>query len=290
MKNCFLIARTRSGTTVFRHFLGTNPEVFAYGEIFNEEYDQNYHNFLENLARDDPKKVSPKFATDNFLAYLDETHVRAQREKPSTRVVVYDVKIEQSHHLVVPWRNMFEMPYVFELAKRENFFVIHIARRNHLRRTLSNALMHLRNATYQGLRGKYHVSVDDLMSHGYVEKVPQKITIGSGHDLRAELVRIYMEQDRLLDSVRRYFEHYDGYLEFDYSELFFTGGGASHVSERVAREVGTLLGLSGPFDPKPQFMKATSQRLDEIIENYADVRRALEGTQYAWFLDDTKLS
>src|SRR5215470_19395996 len=96
---CFVIARPRSGTTVFSKMLASHPRVVCVGEIFNQSNERSYFHFLKELVHDDADNLFPSNSTRNFLKYVETCRRSAVAKKQNCKVVVLDVKYDQAHLL-----------------------------------------------------------------------------------------------------------------------------------------------------------------------------------------------
>ena len=285
-RSIVLIARSRSGTTVFRALLDTHPEVQTFGEIFNEGNEDSYYHYLHSRIGRDPKLIFPSHSAQNFSDYVKHLQSVGARRKPTAWNFLFDLKYALSRHLVKPWQMFMAPPYIFERIREERFGVIHLVRRNHLRMDLSNRLMILRDENFAGLKGKYHFWANDKKAQRHLNEIPSKVKLGSGQHLRGELLDYYRRLDEETDCIRRTFGDSDDYLELCYEDLFETDGQTQRFSPSVIEKTGRYLGIEDRFDVKPKILKATPQGLDELIENYEEVAKALEGTDYAWFLGE----
>src|SRR5262249_33115528 len=116
---CFVIARPRSGTTVFSKMIGTHPRVACVGEIFNEANERSYFHFLKRLAPTDPECLLPSNSTKMFLEYVGACRRSAAAKKTNCKVVVLDAKYDQMHLLCEPWWKLGELPRLFSLLREQ---------------------------------------------------------------------------------------------------------------------------------------------------------------------------
>src|ERR1700727_463913 len=118
---CFVIGRPRSGTTVFRNMLETNPALFDMGEIFNESNAGSYFHFLQRRQADDSSALFPGRSIENFDAYVRWCRARSIEKRPRSRHVVLDVKYDQAHLLTVPWWGFNSLPRIFLLMRERDW-------------------------------------------------------------------------------------------------------------------------------------------------------------------------
>ena len=140
LQYCFVIGRPRSGTTVFKDMLNTHPALFSMGEIFNETNERSYFQFLQELIAADPRAALPSQALANFAKYLDWCGELARRRRPATRILVMDVKYDQSHLLCEPWWSVNALPKIFSLIRERGWKVIDIHRRDVAGLVVSNQI------------------------------------------------------------------------------------------------------------------------------------------------------
>ena len=81
-KPCFIIARPRSGTTVFGKMLQTHPQIVSLGEIFNEANPNSYFNFLQRTVIEKPAALLPSSSNRTFLDYVDSCRTQALERNP----------------------------------------------------------------------------------------------------------------------------------------------------------------------------------------------------------------
>ena len=282
-----LLARSRSGTTVFRALLDTHRSIQTFGEIFNEGNQNSYYHFLASRVGRNPKLLFPSNSEQNLLDYFEDLKQRGVGIKDSARVFVFDLKYGLARHLVKPWQIFLDPPYIFECLRANDIGVIHLVRRNYLRVHLSNELMQLRDKAYDGMKGKYHIWANDTKAKAHLNQVPDKVRIGGDRHVRGQLLNFFGRMDDETESVRKFFADSENFLEICYEDLFEVQKQTQIFSPKVITDTSTFLGVEEAYQIEPKILKATSQPLEDLIENYEEVARALEGTPYAWFLNDS---
>ena len=285
-RRVILLARVRSGTTVFGSLLDTHPDIVTFGEIFNEENKDSYFHFLQSRIRWGRTQLFPSRSGQNFSDYMTHLQRVGARRKPNARVCLANLKYSQSRHLVKRGHMIMDPPYVFECLRQEDIDVIHLIRRNHLRTVLSNHMMKLRVETYPDFKGHYNFLAANRKTKRYLNEVPGKVRLGRGGNLRRELTNFYRRMDEENECVRTAFADREGYLELYYEDLFERRGETQVFAPTVIEKTQRFLRVEDQFDVKPRVLKATPQPLSELMENYDEVARALEDTPYAWFLED----
>lgn len=288
-QDCFIIARSRSGTTVLRSFLETHPRISCFGELFNEGYELSYYQYLRDRVGKNPNLVFPSRSHETFASYLGSLRDLAARTKASTDICVYDIKYALLRHLPAPWEGPFDEPNVLKIIKQRPVRFIFLVRKNYLRRELSNKLMLLRKKTYDDLSGKCHFWASDKPAQEYIQKVPRKIQLDAGAGRMIKRFEAYDDATRCL---RRFLNDNTSCFELTYEELFERDARNSQIFHHaVVSSVAAFLGVSATgFDVEPRLLKATPQRLDELLENHEEIVVELKNTPYEWFLEETEVT
>ena len=260
---CFMLGRARSGTTVFRRMLSTNPDLSAYSEILNADAPKNFFQFLERRYAEDSSLCYPQHSLPLYREFLDELCAAKRKAK----CVLFDIKYECMHVVYKPWYAARDVPAAIEEIRNQGWHALNMTRRNHLKRIVSN--------TKAMETGVYH-DVED----GAPVPAP-KVRIGTG-----DLMEKFDAFDEAYDRISEFFAGYDRFLEVDYDRMFVQSDGTQSFSPAILENVAQTLGLPNAFDPMPRQVKVTSDRLSDVIENYDEVASLLAGTPYAAFLDE----
>ena len=254
-----LLARQRSGTSVLRSVLDSNPDIHCYNEIFNYNqltFEGNYFEYLSHLSR---CELSPEKNTKNFISFLHSLYERQKKEQ-----IVIDVKYNSCHYLSEPWQRLTAEPVFFRLIKDKNIKLCHLKRHNYLRYIVSNALAVAND--------KWQMFGNDKMS----------ITCTC---LNAEYVWrtlcLCREEDRYVEDA---FSSYGNYASFEYADLF--PATQQHVSESVLDRLSVFMGVHNSFNLLPKYRKQVSQSLKEVIENYEEIDSLLKDTEFEYCLND----
>ncbi len=267
---CMMLGRARSGTTVFRSMLNSHPDIQVQGEVFNSG--GPYFRFLEDRLSRDPSLCQPEHSLDMFRAYVARTQKKFRR----SRVVALDAKRECLHVIYRGWNRVGAVPAVLEESRAQGWHALHVTRRNHLRRLLSNVRAQE--------RGVYHRPVAGLRGSAAPAEVAGEMPVRlSTHRLVAKLDEL--EADRL--SLGKFFVNHENYLEIDYDEMFDASEpGTTVFSDLVRQKLATFFGLEPKFDPIPSELKLSEGSLPELVENYDELERTLRGTRYEALLTD----
>ena len=250
---CFVIARPRSGTTVFSKMLLTHPKVTGVGEIFNESNPRSYFQFLQQLVSEDPSALFPSNATRNFTRYVDECRRRALEERQNCKVTVLDVKYDQCHLLCEPWWRIGQLPKLLYLLREKRWKVIDVHRREVFKLSVSNQVA-IQTKIYhssaldsgQAQTAKIHINPSQLARD---VKTTRKVyaAIGGHFQGRAQYRRIYYEE-------------------------MFDGEDGSRFSESLLESISSFLGLKNLFDRSPKLEKLLRNDIYSYIENAPEIR------------------
>jgi hypothetical protein len=250
-KPCFLIARPRSGTTVFNKMLGTHPKLVCLGEIFNESNDRSYFHFLNQLKSRDPKAVFPSNSAKNFLEYLDFCRSHALEKKQNCKIMILDVKYDQAHLLCEPWWRIGQLPRLLFLIREKKWKVIDLHRRDLVRLCISNQV---------AIQSKiYHSSA---LKEG--QKQTAKVTINP-----KQLLRDVEATRTVYKSVMEHFSGRPEYKNITYEKMFDDGG---RFSRSMLDDVSAFFGMGNLFDHTPKLQKLLSDDIFAYVENASEVR------------------
>ena len=254
---CFVIARPRSGTTVFDKMLSSHPRVVCLGEIFNQSNERSYFHFLKQLAPVDPDCLFPGNATRNFLKYIEACRNYATAKKHNCKVVVVDVKYDQAHLLCEPWWKIGQLPRLFFLFREQKWRVIDIHRNDVVGLCISNQV---------AMKTKIYHS--NALPEG--EKQSAKIRINPNQVLRE--VRATQE---VYQTIEEHFANRREYKKLSYEDMFDTDG---NFSAQMIDDVSEFLGVHNYFDRVPRLQKLLSDDVMDHVENAAELRGLLETT------------
>ncbi len=261
MKYAILLARQRSGTGALGTVLGKQPGLKYLGEVFHPDnlgQDHNYFTFLRDRVSADPDAALPDNAYDVFTGFLEMLS-----ERYDGQTLIVDIKYRSLHHLNGGWLGLAERPRVISETIARGLPVLHLTRRNALRSFLSGRLAEANKV--------WHARKDQEMS--------VTSTVLNVRRLSDYIVTAEQEADLIRHWTRKY-----PHLEcFDYAEMFDAAGDLdSALSDRLA----SLLGVAAFENRTPGFAKQAPTGLEQAIENFPLVRRALMGTGAKWMLDD----
>jgi hypothetical protein len=253
-KPCFLLARPRSGTTVFNRMLGTHPKIVCMGEIFNEANERSYFHYLAGLNAEDPRSVFPGKAVANFTRFLETCKQYALEKKPGCRIVVLDVKYDQAHLLCEPWWRIGNLPRLFFLIREKKWKIIDIHRRDLASLCVSN-----------------QVAIQTKIYHSTALEQGQKQT--ARVNIRPDtFLRDVKSTKSVYDMIVQHFCGGSHYTTIFYEEMFDEDG---NFSGEMLEGISTFLGVRNVFDPAPRLQKLLSEDIFAYVENAEEIRQII---------------
>ena len=145
----FVIGRQRSGTTVFRYYLSSNPRFVDVGEILHNRFlkeqvrdtDERFYRYLYDLVLTNPEVIHPGHHGRLLADFLQDVELRH-----AGQYVVIDVKYNLLFMITQNRIYHKDRPALFDILLRRKDLTIHIIRRNKLRLLVSERMA---NATGQ---------------------------------------------------------------------------------------------------------------------------------------------
>ena len=259
-KPCFIIARPRSGTTVFGKMLQTHPRIVNLGEIFNEANPASYFNFLQNTVAQNPSALLPSYSNRIFLDYVESCRARALERNPRSRVVMLDVKYDQAHLICEPWLRLGELPRFYFLLRERKWKVIDIHRRDPFKLSISNQVA-IQSSIYHS----------NTLEPG--QKQTAKVPINP-----ARLIEDVDATRRAYAGVESHFRGRPQYRRIFYEEMFADETG-TEVSAPLLSDIARFLNLGNVFDPKPKLQKLLQEDIFSYIKNAAQIRALMQADE-----------
>ncbi len=250
MQTCILLSKPRSGATVFRHALKSNPVVYDMGEIFNESKRRSFFQFTAKKIVKDLTWSLPSKSMQLFELYVDYCGTIAQREKPACEVVILDVKYDHLHFIHRPWQRFGAQPALYDLIRTNRWPVINLRRLSVLAAAISNKL-----AVRDGI---YHLKTGTDRSDREPIELDPEATLKSCTAMLSESA-----------GIARALEGYDNYLELTYETLFEVEGG--QLSSAVLAKVAGFLGVPNKFDPSPALEKVVKGDPLQYVKNRNEI-------------------
>lgn len=256
---CFVIARPRSGTTVFSKMLGTHPRVVCIGEVFNQSNEQSYFHFLRRRISTEPDSLFPSNSISNFLSYVEFCRRSAAAKKHNCKIVIIDVKYDQAHLLCEAWWKIGQLPKLFFLVREHKWKVIDIHRKDLVGLCISNQV---------AIKTKiYHSSA---LPQG--SRQTAKIQINP-----KQIVRDVQVTRTVYQTIEAHFANRREYKKINYEDMF-DGNGA--FSSHLLGGVSEFLGVQNLFDGTPKLQKLLSEDVLHHVENAAELRELIESREF----------
>lgn len=249
----YLIAHPRSGTHALASLLAENSNLVHLGEVFNfggAKHKENYFFFvgaLQSPALTLPQNAGLRFWT--YLKYLQ--HMWPQRP------ILLDMKYDVLHLFDGATREPHSAPKIFDLLKERGEPTIHLTR------NLLHICFSVTNAIHTQ---QWHVTAAEVRKR-------QKWVVDPDYVL-AFLHQKSFEQNQ----VKRYMARLTNAIEVDYDQVFRESG-----DDR--RRLFEFLGITDRGRPS-SFKKQIDLPYSEVIENYAEIVKAVRNSPFARLLED----
>ncbi len=241
-----ILFQGRSGSTYLASLLNSHPDIFCRFEDFDTE--------------------GPDQATRRLLDFSDQ-----YIEGPTYEQI-------QAHLCGLLNRNTkasgFKFKYPFQYARypevlfwmlqqKDNLKVIHLDRSNILKRVVS--LEHL-----SVLRNKGHVINANLVKRGGHEKFVLNIP---------RLINLVLMEEHTQSVLEFIVSQFPNRLTVEYDDLLKS-------RDECLYRITDFLGVERFSDIRSEFHKATPDDLQEVVENYDQLQRALADTPYSIYLEN----
>ncbi|MCG6870479.1 MAG: sulfotransferase [Gammaproteobacteria bacterium] len=240
-----VLGSQRTGSTLIRTSLDSHPSIRCYGEIF----------------------LMPGIGPDSYPYYVSQSRDRKVKDLVFRRRLVrkflhelynndiFDAvgfKFMYSQAKRFPYRRA---PTVVDYAREHGVRIIHVIRENALKTLISRI-----NARNTGI---YHVKGES--QKGARITIPTKTLLNELTRIKSEdnhWATVFAENPYLL-------VHYEDFVE---------------SPEMISGKMLRFLGFDDDIELTSPHKKVITSGLDEVIENYNDVRRALIGSEFSGFL------
>jgi hypothetical protein len=259
MTLCVLLARQRSGTGALGSTLDQHPQISYLGEVFHHDAmdkPPNYFWWLRQAVGENADMAMPNSGPARWERYAE--YLKANAKKPNQ---IVDIKYSSTHHFNHHWLSIGDTPTLFNILRTRNVPIIHLLRRNYLKVFISGKLAEA--------NGVWHAK------HPHEAKV-SKLRVEPNQFLKFAMMR--GEED---ERVNRALKDYPKLLTLEYARLFDASGA---LNEESSNQITAFFGLPPTEFKPPVFVKQTSDVLSDVVENYADLERAMMKTANAWML------
>lgn len=262
MRHHLILTNGRSGSNYVANYINLHPDALNYGEILGPWTPSRK---LWNLTHFGGRRLSDYIDTilDGRAFFLTAQGYaaarRAMRREPlrlkryrALRTIGF-----KDFHVVFRANDATDI-----IRERDDLAIVYLRRRNVLRRALS--YWHLEASNEAAARGDKQVR-------------RQKLTIDPDR-VAADLDVIAGENRLLEDFVSSLSQH--RIYRIDYEDYFASEARQADVNDELSH----FLGLT-PITARSDHRKILPTRLDEIVENYAEMAEALKGTPHEQWLN-----
>jgi len=264
LMNFFLVIGTqRTGTTVLRETLNSNPAIALSGEVFLGD-PGGFDEFATKAGWSRPEDYLA--AERQILAFLKHL---ADSADASMKVFGIDVKYSQLRAISPRHQPLSALPALVQFLRLAGVRVIHVVRENVLQAALSE---HIAEA-----RAIWH--------HRGRESIGQTVKI----DCRKlfELMQIKRGDRQMFTALM---DGHSRMMTVEYDRI--SKGLAQRDAEgtligetNLIFEIAEFLGVDPCFRPPPDTTKIIQAPYSSLIENYDELRRFLRRTEFAAYLE-----
>jgi hypothetical protein len=260
----FVMGRQRSGTTVFRHYLSSNPRFVDVGEILHNRFlkaqvgakEERFYRYLYDLVLTNPEVIHPGHHGRLLADFLQDVELRH-----AGQYVVIDVKYNLLFMITQSRVNHKDRPALFDILMRRKDLIIHIIRRNKLRLLVSERMA---NVTGQW----------SLLAKAATAPIKAKIELNP--DTVVHLIKQELEVESF---VMNLLEKLHDVRTLYYEDLFDVEG---LFKEKIEAKIESFLGESFKFLREPKIVKQNPEPLSDMIANHGEVLAQLAKSPFEW--------
>lgn len=259
MGNFMVLAEPRSGTTFFNSILDQHDCINCLGEVLpGFSGDHSFHNFWLNKLKIDASFLHLGKFPSVFSEYISFVNAK----ESSVTQIGFDIKYYQ-----LEW-----LPDVSSIFLKHGFKVIHIIRKNILKRLVSYFLHSPEVRTK--LKRPMHTTKPQR---------PVKVHMPSD----TQLLEMLDESERRIEKYRAWISRFFSHIEIFYEDM------VCDIQDKISKDTlisaCSFLGVPVFEDyPKTTMKKMNPDRLRNIICNYHEIVRLLHQTKWYYLLDDPK--
>lgn len=269
------IACQRNGTHLLRHILNSNPAIAVLGETFSHaEYFMCWHNFVRTLPDGcyPPRTQSDTMMLVDHYLHAIRRDVHANSDcyggpKSQLKMIGLDVKYEHIRCVAPLYSNLRSRPFLFDYFRDRRVRIVHLIRRNVVQTAISVIIANTRKVwhNYEGglIAGRYRIAPDELFS--YIEWIQGE---------REEFLRL--SQDLSMQTCL-YEDLVDDMARIDGAGFF--------REDSTLSSIAAFLNVPNRFQNVPGMSKVINRPYCEILENYDELRRAIQDSAYYEFAE-----
>lgn len=272
-----LFTTQRTGSSYISRYLNNHPNVRMHGEILIMQKKDGLLYFTKNKNRllhslfftkhykrlnkyvNIPNPVINKY-TRLYVEALYENKDRFYTKHNTINTWLNEVSYDPLQHeehaagFKLMYSQLSRFPYLRDWIKKENISIIYLKRENLLKQYLSN--------------------------------VANKKTKVAHSDKKADIVSFTVDVEQCLQQIQKT-EKENAHMQQIFAgnqQLTITYENFFSDMEQEGNKIFQFLGVSTPQIQKPKMVKRSSNKLNDIIENYDELTKRLENTAYAQYL------
>jgi len=251
-----LMAVQRSGTNFLKSIINKHPDIHCYNEMFldfqYQKEDYFYYYWL-NLLKTKPEFIQfrkSKELINNYFQFLSNKNPKKQ--------IGVDIKYDNydTIHQLNSYIKSYKIP------------IIHLIRKNVLKTFISGYLLNIRNNTVPKENYKNCIS---FVENRKVKILPNRFLI---KELEQRLLTIELYRKKF---------HRNAILEIFYEDFFPKGTQLSNtINQNIIDKITNFLKIKPISNAllKTGMKKKNAAQLSEIIINYNDIEKFLNGTKF----------
>ena len=246
MVKFIILSTQRSGSTFFRKFIGSHPQIESHGEIFiSRKWDSE-------LRKDRYYQYCNNNIFYKFFAYTGMHRMIVPSFLKSFYQNVSQMKKAKGFKLMYNQEKKFKI--LSTILKSDNILFIHFIRLNLLKLIVSREILRETNIAHT------------------VVKVPQKKIMLNTYKILEKLKKI----ETTIDLYRKYLKY------SNVIEVFYETFSENPLEE--SKKVLKYLDLDTNVNLNSNLKKISSNNLENVIKNYNEVKKVLFNTKYIKYI------
>jgi len=258
-----IVGTQRTGSTVLREVLNSNPEIAVAGEIF----DGGPESFDAYLAKESLTRPSgyPE-AERQMVDFLGAIHAA---RPASAKMFGCDLKYCHIRAVAPSSEPLCALPALLQFIRLAGVRVIHLVRENVLQSAISELMAEARaiwhHTAEEQIDRKIPIDCRKLIQYMQVKRADRQIfsSVMEGHGLM-----VTCDYDRFVSGMAM--KDAEGNLTGEDNPIF---------------ELADFLGVKRSFKAPQHLKKIVRKPYAELIENYEEVRKIVRRTEYVTYLE-----
>jgi hypothetical protein len=278
-----VVGHMRSGTTVFRQWLGSPATAFDLGEVFHNRTNRsnNYWEFLFQLSAADAKYRHPQCWRAAWELFIEEKH-----KETGAEILIYDLKIGYFSYVL-----NYDGAEYKTICLDDKTKIIFLARKNIARLLMSRYLAERSNRWFrlsespsEEMLAKFRRwrNIDNGVNNpppvGFDPSAPSKIAVNPVVLARDIETTIAQNEEILRIFGSRI------HAKVVYEDLFDRDG---KFDAALVQQMARMMEISeDAFHPRPILAKQNPASMLSSIENAEEVVKYFRNSQYEWMFED----